>query len=100
MRTRRRLLLGIGLFVGSGILFLAVLVFHHSVVPLVHADSFAAGRLQSKVEHAEIAAANGNPQVVSVDESELNSMIESRLDGDACGTEGTRQPARSDGSPR
>ncbi|HEX9272997.1 MAG TPA: hypothetical protein VGA01_12365 [Candidatus Binatia bacterium] len=66
----------------SSIVLFVILVrlaFQPSEVPLVQADSSVARTVEYKVEQAKTAAINGHPQVVSLDESELNSLIKAKL---------------------
>jgi hypothetical protein len=73
------LVIGAVLAIGAVILGTLVLIFHKSASPNVHVDPAAAKQLEAKLHEAEIAARNGAPQVLRVDEREINSILDSRL---------------------
>lgn len=78
-RMVRFFLIGVALTIVSVALIAVVLIFHRSASPTVHVDPAAAKQLEEKIQKAEVAAKNGVPQVLRVDEGEINSFLDSRL---------------------
>lgn len=67
-----------GTTIALGLLTL-ILMFHKSAPPAVQVDPAATGRLETKLQQAEAAAATGAPMELRVDEAELNSFLDSHL---------------------
>lgn len=55
------------------------LVLYQFEVPSVYADPSTVLQLQERIRNAEIAAAAGHPQVIQVNQAELNSFVKSHL---------------------
>lgn len=61
------------------VILILALVFHGSPSQVVRADPALVQRLQARIDEARRSATNDHPQVVSMSEFEINSLIRSQL---------------------
>jgi len=72
----------------------SVLVFHRSEPPVIHLDPAAAARLNTRLTQAEETATATSPQVLRVEQNELNSLVASYVKTDPNGGAASSSPVR------
>jgi hypothetical protein len=77
-----------------------ILILHKTPPPAVQSSPQAAARAEEKLEQVQQSASNGEPAAVRLDETELNSILASRLaQAQSRGSTASSPAASGDGTP-